>query len=318
MAKKHKNKALPLIVLVLILAGLLIGYSALSRANDRREAEELAAEQAANAVTMIAEYDYTTTSKLSYQPAGGEKLTFLASAGAWSYADDAKFPLNQTIVTQMAAAVSQIGVITEVTEGTPADYGLDAPLYTIEIAYADGTAHTYRIGDYNSFNGANYFSMDGDMYMVASALTSYFDYTLEELLKLDTVPSSDWAELGYVSEITVSNGESTAVITEDEAKSAAIDAIGKVRLTNCADYYADADEKSAYGITSGASVTVKYKKAVTTADESGNENTTYLDTSWTLNIGSSAEGGTYAAPANSDIVYLITEAEANAVLALAQ
>ncbi|MBR3998124.1 MAG: DUF4340 domain-containing protein, partial [Clostridia bacterium] len=281
MAKKRKNKAIPLIVLVLILAGLMIGYSALSQANDRREAEELAAEEAANAVTMIAEYDYTTTSKLSYQPAGSEKLTFLAGAGAWTYADDAKFPLNQTIVTQMAAAISQIGVVTEVTEGTAADYGLDEPLYTIEIAYSDGTAHTYKIGDYNSFNGANYFSMDGDMYMVASALTSYFDYTLEDLLKTDTVPAADWAELGYVNEITVSDSTNTAVITEDEAKSAAIDVIGSVRLTNCADYYADDSEKAAYGLTSGASVTVKYKKAVTTTDESGNENTTYLDTAWT-------------------------------------
>lgn len=318
MAKKRKNKALPLIVLVLILIALMIGYSALSQANDRREAEELAAEQAANAVTMIAEYDYTTASKLSYQPAGGEKLTFLASAGAWSYADDAKFPLNQVTVAQMAAAISQIGVVTEVTDGTAADYGLDVPLYTIEIAYSDGTSHTYKIGDYNSFNGANYFSMDGDMYMVSSALISYFDYSLEDLMKLDTVPTADWAELGYVSEITVSNGSAAAVITEDEAKSAAIDAIGSVKLVTCADYYADADEKAAYGVTSGASVTVKYKKAVTTADENGNENTTYLDTSWTLNIGSLTDGGCYVSPANSDIVYLITEAEANAVLELAQ
>ena len=90
MTKKRKNKALPMLVLIGVLVVLLIGYSALSSANDRREAEEAAKAEAENATVLIAQYDYTTASKLSYQRSGEDKLTFLQSAGVWSYADDAR------------------------------------------------------------------------------------------------------------------------------------------------------------------------------------------------------------------------------------
>jgi len=315
MAKKRKNKAVPLLVLIVILAALLIGYSALSSANDRREAEEAAKNEAENAVTFIAEYDYTTTAKLSYQRAGEEKITLLQNAGVWSYADDGTFPLNQTVAAQMAAAISTIGIETEVTEGTAADYGLDVPEYLIEITYTDGTNHTYKIGSYNSFNNAYYFSMDGELYMVAAGLVPYFDYSLTELLALDTVPVSDWAELGYVNEITVTAGDKTAVITDEAGKESAVNALGKISLTSCADWYADDSEKAAYGLV--PAVTVKYKKAVTSTDESGNQNTSYLDTAYTLNIGTANEGGYYVNPAKSGIVYTVDAQAAEALLAFA-
>ena len=299
-----------MLVLIGVLVVLLIGYSALSSANDRREAE--------NAAVLIAQYDYTTASKLSYQRSGEDKLTFLQSAGVWSYADDAKFPLNQTAVASMASAISTIGIETEITEGTAADYGLDAPEYVIEISYADGASHTYKIGDYNSFNDAYYFSMDGDLYMVASGLLPYFDYTLTELLALDTIPTADWAELGYVNEITVKNGEKSAVISDEAGKESVIGAIGKLSLRECADWYADESEKTAYGLGSGASAQVKYKKAVTTADAEGNESTSYLETTYVLNIGSLTENGYYVSPANSDIVYTVSEEAVNELLAYAE
>lgn len=307
--KKRKNKTLPLIILVIVLAVLIIGYSALSSANDKKEAELAAEEAAANAVTLIAEYDYTTTTKLSYQAQGSDFLTFTQSAGVWSYADDANFPLNQTIVAQMAAAIAQIGVDTTITEGTEADYGLDNPAYTIKVEYAGGSTHTYKIGDYNSFNDAYYFSMDGAMYMVASGLLPYFQYELNDLLALDTVPKTDWTDNNYVNEITVTDGEKSNIIADDVGKTEVLAKIGAVSLTNCADYYADEEEKLAYGLDGTTSAAVKYKKAVTSTDENGNESTSYLETTYTLIIGAPVghNEGYYVSPAKSDIVYIVDE-----------
>ena len=317
MAKKRKNKALPLFVLIGVFCALLVGYNALSSANDRREAEEAAQLEAENATILIAQYDYTTTAKLSYQRRGEDKLTFLVNGGAWTYADDANFPLDQTIVSGMAYAISTIGIETEVTEGSAADYGLDDPAYTIEISYADGTNHTYKVGDYNSFNGAYYFSMDGYMFMVAPGLLDYFNYGLTDLLALDTVPTTDWAELGYVLEATVTDGESSAVISDEAGKEGVISALSGISLTECADWYADEAEKAAYGLDSGASAMVKYKKAVTTTDENGNSSTSYLETGYTLTIGALTENGYYVSPAKSSIVYTVSEDAVNAVLAYA-
>jgi len=216
--KKRKNKFIPLIVLIVILAALMIGYSVLASANDRREAEQLAEEEAANAVTLIAEYDYTTVTELSYQAKGSDPITFTQSAGVWAYTGDAHFPLNQTIPAQMAYAISTIAVEAVITEGEAADYGLDDPAYTIRVSYADGNAHTYKIGDYNSFNASYYFSMDGSLYMVAEGLLPYFQYELNDLLALDTLPAADWADNNYVMEITVRNGEASNVISDDAGR----------------------------------------------------------------------------------------------------
>lgn len=314
MAKKRKNKALPMFVLIGVFCALLVGYNALSSANDRREAEEAAQLEAENAAVLIAEYDYTTAAKLSYQRRGDDKLTFLVNGGRWTYADDANFPLNQTAVSGMAYAISTIGIETEVTEGSAADYGLDDPEYVIEISYADGTSHTYKVGDYNSFNNAYYFSMDGDLYMVAPGLLDYFAYGLTDLLALDTLPTSDWAELGYVLEATVTDGENSAVISDEAGKEGVISALGGISLANCADWYADESEKAAYGLDSGAYAMVKYKKALTVTDENGNESTSYPETSYQLNIGALTEEGYYVSPAKSAIVYTVSEDAVNALL----
>ena len=47
MTKKRKNKCIPIFVLLAVFAVILIAYLALSDANDRREAEEAAAEDVA-------------------------------------------------------------------------------------------------------------------------------------------------------------------------------------------------------------------------------------------------------------------------------
>ncbi|MBQ4354399.1 MAG: DUF4340 domain-containing protein [Clostridia bacterium] len=320
MKTKRKNKALPLIILVVLLAALLIGYKALSAANDRKAAEEAASLASENADTMIAAYDYTTLTSLSYRAQGGDPITLTQSAGVFSYADDANFPLNQTIAAQMANAISQIAVETTVESGSEADYGLDNPAYLIEAAYADGTKHVYKIGNYNAFNGAYYFSMDGTMYMISSGLIPYFQYTEEDLLALDTIPASDWRDTSYIGEITVTNGDKSCTISDDAGKTEVIGAIGAFRLSDCADYYADADEKAAFGLDGSVSAAVKYKKAVTSTDESGNQSTSYLETTYTLLIGHAAQDGTgyYVSPQKSNIVYLVDEETVLALLAYAE
>lgn len=320
MAKaKKKNKYLPLIILAAVLVVLLIAYKALSGANDRKEAEEAAKLAAENADIMIAQYDYTTTTSLSYQLKGMDELKFAVSGSSWIYLPDEKFPLDQTIIAQMAAAIAQIAVECTVSEGSPADYGLDDPNYIINVKYSDGTSHEYKIGDYNTFNSAYYFMADGDMYMISSGLLPYFNYTLDDLLLLDEIPYSEWSDTAYVNFITVKNGEKYAEITDTDGKSAVIDLLKYFPLKDCADYYADEEEKiSDYGIDGSIAVVVNYKKAKTSTDADGNETTTYLDTGYSLTFGNQTEDGDYyVSPSGSNIVYLIDEETAAGLLAYA-
>lgn len=316
--RKKKNKYLPMLVLAGILAVLIIGTSVLSAANEKKAAEE-AAELAAsqNTSIMLAEYDASTTVSVSYSRAGEDFLTFNAVNGAWVYEADPEFPLNQQIVGSMASALASMAATRTVDEVDKDAYGLTNPAYVITVEYSDGTSHVYSIGNYNSFTGGYYFTMDGDCYMISSGLIPYFDYALDDLLALDTIPVADWQDIGYVSSVTVTKDGASNEITDEAGMTEALGKLGGISLTICEDYHASADEKASYGIDGKNSVAVKYKKAVTSTDESGNASTNYLETTYTFEIGTASDGNFCGGPAKSDIVYQLDQAAVNELLAYA-
>ena len=315
--RKKKNKYLPLIVLLIFVVVLAAAYMMLSSANDKKEAEQAAADAAANAVEMIAEYDYTTTVGLTYRRAGSDPIELEVVNGQWKLTADDRFPVNQQIVASMANAIATIGVQNHIDEGDPADYGLAEPAYTIEVTYDGGVSHQYRIGDYNSFGGGMYYFMkDGAMYTISTGLTSYFDYDLDDLLQLETMPTD--IEKEYINSITVAKDGAEKVIDDADGIAALFDLFGKITLTECADYYTDETERTGtYALDGSDKITISYKRAVTTADADGNETTNRLDTSYTFLFGADAghDEAYYGSPEKSTIAYLVNAETVEAILA---
>ena len=313
--KKKQNKYLPFVILCAVLVVLFIAYTAMSAANDRAEAERLAEEEAANTAIVLAAKDVNTTTSISYSKNGGEKMTFTLTAGKWSYEKDSKFPLDQTKITYMANAIANIQAVCAIEGGDNGEYGFDNPAYKITAAYSDGTQNSYEIGNYNSFNGSYYFKADGDIYMISAGLIPYFDYDENELAALDTIPTSAWADVNYITDITLTVNGETNTISDAEGKESFVGAIGNISLTEFVDYYADDDEKAAFGIDNSTTAAVKYREAVTSTDESGNQSTNYLETTLTLSFGDMTDDGyRYAATSKSDIVYLVDPAAVDSVL----
>lgn len=305
--RKKKNKYLPLIVLSVFIVVLAVAYTALSSSNDKKEAELAAEEAAASAVEMIAEYDSSTMTELSYKRDGEDAVEMYVSNGQWYLRADDTFPVNQTTAASMASAISSIGIKNHITEGDPADYGLEEPAYQIEVSYNDGAFHQYRIGDYNSFGGGvYYFMMDGNMYTISSGLTSYFDYTLDDLLQLESMPTD--IEQDYINSITVTVDGVDKVIDDANGIAALFDIFSGITLTECADYYADGTERAdTYAMDGSDKIVISYKRAVTTTDADGNKTTNRLDTSYTFLFGADAghDEAYYGGPEKSTMVYLI-------------
>ena len=303
--RKKKNKYLPLIVLLAFIAVMAVAYSMLSSANDQKAAEQAAADAAANAVEMIAEYDYTTTVGLKYQRAGSDPVELKVVNGVWKLTSDENFPVNQTTAATMANAIASIGIKNHIDEGDPADYGLTDPAYLIEVTYDSGVSHQYRIGNYNSFGGGMYyFMMDGAMYTISTGLTSYFDYDREDLLQLETMPAD--IERDYINSITVTVDGEEKTISDADGITALFDLFGDITLTSCADYYTDETERAdTYGLDGSDKIMISYKRAVTSTDANGNQTTNRLDTSYTFLFGEAADGGYYGSPEKSTIAYLI-------------
>ncbi len=315
--KKKKNKFLPMIMLVCVLAVLLIVYAVLSKANRKAEEEEAARLAEENQEVLIADYDAETMTHLSYTKSGGDEMSFTYADSEWSWDGDGHFPLDQNTVSTMATAIAKIAVECTVDEGSDGDYGLDEPAYIIEVNYG-GDSHTYKIGNYNSFNSCYYFSADGEMYMISSGLLSYFSYTLDDLMTLDEMPTTEWTDMTYVESVDVTKAGVKASVTGDEEKENAVGLVKELTLTTVADYYSDEDERASYGLDGENTVVVNFKRGKTTTDESGNSSTTYLSTSYTVTIGEKTDEGYYVQPEKSDIVYLEPAETVDAILALVQ
>lgn len=306
--RKKKNKALPLIILVAVMCILGVAYAALSAANDKAEADRLAKEEAANAVIMLAQLDSNTATELSYRVGENDWLTFTRIGSEWQYKEDAEFPLNQETVSHMAAAISSIGATRTIEEGMDADYGLDTPAYEIHITYNGNTTYRYAIGDMNTFNGEYYFrSDDGKIYMISSALLPYFQYTLEELIVLDTPVSDINSE--YITDITVTASDgSSNTVTDADGIAGLYSRFTSLNCKEWTDYSADSEEMTGeYGIDEASGITVAYKKSVDVADASGNTQTTMMDATAKVYFGKPTEDGSdvyYTLP-KSKIVYTI-------------
>ena len=317
--RRRQHPLAKLGILCAVAAVLALSYGALRAANARKAAEEQAALEASKpAAVTVASFDPSALSSLTYASNGRDPLTFIVVNGAWQWKDDPAFPLDQTALSAMGSAVTNITALRSVesVEGGLAACGLDDPSCTVTVSYG-GDEHTYLCGDYNSTAKAYYLMADGTIYLASDNLGMVFGKALPDLLARDTIPSADWTARDLVTSVVIRDGEREVTLTDAEELDEYLSSFSTVYLRDYADYHADEGEKAALGLDGSRSVTVNYRKSVSTSDESGNSVTNYLDTSYVFYIGLPSEDDpaqTVCSPASSDVAYLITTEKADALM----
>ena len=307
-------------VLCAVALVLALAYGALRAANAKKAAEEAqAAMEAAQAANVtVAAFEPSELSSLTYSSNGREPLTFIVVNGAWQWKDDPAFPLDQSALASMGTAVTKITALraVESVEGGLEACGLAEPSCTVTASYG-GDEHTYLCGDYNAVAKAYYLMADGKIYLTSDNLGMYFGKALPDLLARDTIPSADWTARDLVTSAVIRDGEREVTLTDAEELDEYLSSFSTLYLRDYADYHADAAEKAALGLDGSRSVTVNYRKSVSTSDENGGSVTNYLDTSYVFYIGLPSEedpAKTVASPASSDVAYLITTEKADALM----
>ncbi len=305
MKKKKTGKILPLVILCVLIAAMFIAYKAAQ--SSQKNAEDTSADTG-NDVIMLIDRTSAEVASIAYQIGNGDAYAFRrdAQTGAWVYDAEPHFPINQTTVGTMAAAICRIGAYRHLEEGDTGVYGFAAPALEIAVVYTDGAVHRYQIGDVNPMSGQRYFKdVDtGAVYTIAAALYDYFDYTLDALFVYDILPS----------EIEAANITSFALagctVTDASVIAQMYELYTALAPKVYADIYADEAELSAYGIGEKV-LTVSYQKTVELADGSG---TARIPATFEIFFGGTdADGRVYYQLSTSDIIYL---AEAETVSAL--
>ena len=276
--KKNKNVLFLLLVIVVLLAcylGLLI-YN-----RSREKAEARAVEENTVYLTDLEEI------KAVRYDTGTEEMAFIKSDDTWYVEDDTEFPLNQTYPLQIAESFGKLQAVRKLEGGDAlADYGLDAPAYTVELTGEDGVKTKIQIGN---AVGDNYYATVDDIkevYTISGTVVSDLQYSLDEMAQLDMMPSVGSGNL--IKETITEDGKTTVYDAENEEDSEAIAAaaggLGAVTLDTVVNYSAQDRELVQYGLDEAErlSVEVIYNSdgeeqtlLLYLGDESG-EDTTYV------------------------------------------
>ena len=289
---RKKNKGILILLAVLIL--LVAVYFGLRTWNAQQE--EKAQEEQEAATVHVTDTSAEDIVSLKFNVGNGD-LEFSKEDDQWHYTPDKDFPLQQSYPEDMAETVGSITAGRELTDGDSIDaYGLD---YTIEYTDADGNTTELLFGD---MTGDDYYVMlngNDTVYTVNSSVIDPFNYTLDDMARLDDYPSIGSGNL--VKEVITQNGETTTYDSEDEDQAEDIAAVagglGAVSLSEAADYSVEDEDLDVYGLDEDSRITVE---ATYTQDDEEQLLTLYIGNE-------DGSGNRYVMLNDSRIVYLISD-----------
>lgn len=137
---------------------------------------------------VILEIDPETVTTLSWS-IDGQSLDFHKDE-SWLYDGDEAFPVDDEKITELLDQFSEFGVafIIENVEDY-AQYGLDSPECTIDLATAD-QSYEIKLGDFSKMDEQRYVDIgDGNVYLVSNDPMESFDVELSDLILDDEIPA---------------------------------------------------------------------------------------------------------------------------------
>lgn len=276
--------------MAVLLAALIAVYFSIMGKWTEEDTTDTGSDAQSYAINTV---DLTTVSGISYT-SNDVEYSFTLDGSEWKYDADSKFPTDGEALADMAGALADVQAA-KVLEGVDvrgAEYGMDKPAHTIKLRTKSGGEYVYHVGSYNRHSSLYYFSYEGSdkLYMVSSAFVNLFGGELEDLLLLDTMDTINNANVtsikaeGKLGTITLeitegedgkkvythTNAKGGAQVLEEDAAKKILSGLCSVKLTKCADYYAEDGEYESYGLDEDnrIKITISYTAKITTTSES--------------------------------------------------
>ncbi|MDD5863616.1 MAG: DUF4340 domain-containing protein [Firmicutes bacterium] len=243
------------LLLLLIVLALLTGATAAVKLTVKDDTQP---EEAAATVFSLNPDEVT---KLGWDYS--EKVSFTAGESGWVCDQDAAFPVDETYLTAMLDALTEVTSTKTIEAPENLDqYGLEVPVCKITVS--DGEDHTLSIGLETAVGGQRYFTNgDGNVYLVDDALLEAFQYGLYDVLKHQTLPEVENLS-GLTVEVpgggyTIARQEGSNLTYSDdyvwfwenrpldnELTGTLLSTVTNLNLSRCVDYHAE--DLSQYGL----------------------------------------------------------------------
>lgn len=324
---EKRTRTLCLLVGAVVL--LLVAYFGIRGFNKNQE-KKAEKEAKASEIYLTKMEDVT---EIRYNIGNGEQVFVKESdSDNWEVEAQPDFPLAQTYPEQIASDFGTLKAERELKDADQlSDYGLEDPVYTVELSDSKGNTHQISIGN---VTGDTYYAMVDDsqtIYTVSAAVMEDLQYSLEEMARLDQVPSIGSGNL--VKETITKSGTQTTYSADNkddsEAVATVIGGLGALTLDTVENYTVQPEELTSYGLDEGNRTQVDAVYSTSTDSDAGetdeaepatsdfdsensdtgnsDSDTSGKEKTYTLYIGTQAEDGTtYVMPKGSGIVYKVT------------
>lgn len=276
MDKRQKKTLLTLLGIILLLLAALLTVFAVKSRNAKAEEEE---KEAGTAGSITEQQAF---SAISYWN-GSTTLSFQTEeSGAWVWADDPEFPLDDAVITSIADLVAALKPQQTITEGdTLESYGLEEPSATLDAVGTDGSTLSLAFGKATTDGTSCYMLMNGEespVYIVAGTLLDKMGTAIYDMCALPTLPALTEDLLDTVTLVGAGDsvvltakhtrdGEETATtwhagtedVTGDETVAALLSELAGLRIVKCVDFKPTAEAVTICGFDQpAAAVTVAY------------------------------------------------------------
>ncbi len=186
------KKIVKLITLLLVLAGLIVGYVFYSSYMAKKEKENT--EEPKDTSVEVLSIDKDSISSIQY--IYGEETVSLKKEGEkWQWTEDAELPVAQSYPGNMLEELSYILATRLIAENldNEADFGMDEPNFAVKYSTTDGKDYVYTIGDYNSAAKGYYIksSTQDKIYMTDDKAVDAFVYYITDMIEPDTLPEPE-------------------------------------------------------------------------------------------------------------------------------
>ena len=270
---------------------------------------------------------------------GSATLSFVMENGAWIWADEPDFPLDQAAVTAVWTLIDTLEYQQTLTpEGDLAFYGLDTPSADVTVTSPQGAVRRLTFGKTTTDGTSRYLIENDDfssVYIAANTLFDALKTPIYDMMRLPALPDLTEERLTRLTvrgpvpaaaegetpqsapELTLDARWSvlsqTAVwskgndnVTSSASLQALVADLKTLSIIKCVDYRPSEQAASICGFDDPPAVMTAEYTTETGAAET-----------WTLTLGGEAPEGRYARLGDDDTIYLLPADSTDALLRLA-
>ena len=173
-----KKQIISLLVVIALLAGSIVGYLAIKKHNEENETDN----EIKDEIYSVLSFNADKATKLTYSY---NNVTYVLEKvdSSWVYLEDDTLNIDQTSVTSLINAVSNVTSAVKIDNVTDFEqYGLEKPVNKVVINTSEGNVE-FSVGNCNSSTGEYYFRVGQEktVYMVNSIIGTKFNVEIKDL-----------------------------------------------------------------------------------------------------------------------------------------